>query len=98
MSNKRNSSSTAHSIAVRSIAEARQNTRKYRLSMEKDDSISEDAIFVNPDDRQHPQKLAHAALIDFHEEVNQPEYTQKTMEIWTENLTDEAGRDIEIQV
>ena len=91
-------SSTAHSIAVNAITNARQNTRQYRFMMEQDDSIDEDAIFVNPNNSDHPQRKAHAALMDYHEEVNQPEYVQKVNEIWQEKLKDEAGHDLTIEV
>lgn len=96
MANK--GSSTAHSIAINAIANARQNTRQYRFQMENNETVEEGAIFIDPSARDHPQKKAHAALLDYHEEVNQPEYTKKVNDLWQENLKNEAGHDIRIDV
>lgn len=91
-------STTAHSAAIQALTDARQNTRKYVFLMERSDNVSEDAVFVDPNVSDHPQKLAHSAVLDFQREVSQPEYTLKMDNIWQENLTDDAGNDIEIEV
>lgn len=88
----------AHTAAVKAITNARQNTRNYRFLMEKSDRVQEDAIFVDPRDDNHPQKLAHASLIDFQEELSQPEYTVMMDDIWTATLSGSDGHDIEIEV
>lgn len=94
----KNQSTTAHSRAIQALTDARQNTRQYRFYLERADNIQDDAIFIQNDSDQDPHKLAHAALIDFYEEVNQPEYTIKVENLWQENLKDRAGHDIKIDV
>lgn len=93
-----NGGATAHSAAIKALSDARQNTRKYRYLMERSDRVVENAIFADPGDSEHPQKLAHSAVIDYHEEVNQPEYTVKMNDLWQENLTGQNGKDITIEV
>lgn len=92
------SSSSAHGAAIRALTDARQNTRKYRFLMERSDRVVEDAIFIDPDDQQHPQKLAHASVLDFHEELAQPEYTVMMDDIWSADLEASNGHAIEIEV
>lgn len=89
---------SAHSAALKAITDARQNTRNYRFLMEKSDRVQDDAIFVAPGEEKHPQKLAHAALIDFQQELAQPEYTVMMDDVWRETLTDETGDEIQIDV
>lgn len=89
---------SAHSAALKAITDARRNTRNYRFLMEKSDRVQDDAIFVDPNEDKHPQKLAHAALIDFQQELAQPEYTVMMNDVWSETLSDDAGKDIEIEV
>lgn len=89
---------SAHTAALKAITDARQNTRNYRFLMERSDHVQDDAVFVNPNDDQHPQKLAHAALIDFQQELAQPEYTVMMDDLWRETLTDDAGNKIKISV
>jgi len=93
-----NQAGSAHSAALQAITKARQNTRNYRFLMEKSDRVQDDAIFVDPDEDQHPQKLAHAALIDFQQELAQPEYTVMMDDIWSATLEDDAGNPIRIEV
>jgi len=89
---------TAHSAAIKALSNARQNTRQYCYLMERSDDVVEDAIFVDQSNSEHPQKLAHAAVIDYHEEVNQPEYTVKMNDLWQENLTGQDGNEITVKV
>lgn len=98
MSEQQSSSRSAHGAAIQALTNARQNTRNYRFLMEKSDRVVEDAIFIDPDDDNHPQKLAHAALIDYHEEVNQPEYTVKMNKLWQKDLAGQGGNPITIEV
>jgi hypothetical protein len=90
--------STAHQQAVQAIADARQNTRQHVFLMERSDRVRDDAVFVNPDDPEHPQKAAHASVLDYQREIGQPEYTVRMDDTWTEPLTDKRGDEIEITV
>lgn len=98
VSEQQSAGRSAHGAAIKALTDARQNTRNYRFLMEKSDRVVEDAIFIDPDDDNHPQKLAHAALIDFHEEVNQPEYTVKMNDVWQETLSGQDGEEITVEV
>jgi hypothetical protein len=89
--------STAHARAVQAISEARQHVRRYRFELERA-TVPEDQIFIGSDDPNHPQKNAHAALMDYYEEVAQSEYIRKYGDTWLEELTDAAGNEIEIEV
>lgn len=93
-----NQSTTAHSAAISAISDARQNTRKYIYAMERSDRVQWDAIFVDPDEPEHPQKMAHAALMDFHGQVGQSEYIIKVDQLWQDNLEEPNGDSIEVQV
>lgn len=89
---------SAHSAALKAITDARRNTRNYRFLMEKSDRVQDDAVFVDPSEDNHPQKLAHSAVIDFQQELAQPEYTVMMNDIWSEKLSDDTGDEIEIEV
>jgi len=91
-------SRTAHSAAISALTNARQNTRQQVFQMERSDRVSEHAIFVSPDIKDHPQKHAHAAVMDFQMEIGQPEYTVKMNDLWSQNLKRADGSDIEIDV
>lgn len=90
-----NQSSTAHTRAVQAIADARQHVRRYRFELERA-TVSEDNIFVAVEN--HPQKAAHAALMDYYEEVAQSEYIRLFGDVWQNELTDAAGNEITITV
>jgi len=88
----------AHGRAIQAITEARQNTRRYIYEMERSDDVRENAIFVDRYRENHPQKIAHAALLDYHAEVDQPEYHIHADEEWVADLSDERGHPITITV
>lgn len=97
MSQRKNNSNTAHSRAIDAIASARQHVRKYRFDLERA-NVPEEQIFVASDNPNHPQKNAHAALMDYFEEVNQVEYVRMFDELWAEPLKDAGGNPITITV
>lgn len=89
--------STAHGRAVQAIADARQHVRRYRFELERS-NVPEDQVFVAVDDPNHPQKNAHAALMDYYEEVAQSDYIRKYGDTWLENLEDASGNEVKIVV
>lgn len=97
MSRQQKDSNSAHHRAVKSLADARQHVRKYRFDLERA-NVPDDQIFVSSTRPNHPQKNAHAAVLDYWEEVAQPEYTVMMDKLWTETLTDAAGHEIEVTV
>jgi len=97
MAQRKNNSNTAHSRAVEAISNARQHVRKYRFDMERA-NIPDNQIFVNSENPNHPQKNAHAALMDYFEEINQIEYVRMFDDLWAEPLKDAAGNEITVTV
>lgn len=98
MSNDQHGATSAHGAAMRALTDARLNTRKYKIMLERSDKVSEDAIFVDPDEQKHPQKLAHASVLDFYEELAQPGYTVMMDKIWSSELEASNGHPIQIEV
>lgn len=93
----RQESNSAHNRAVQAISDARQHVRKYLFDLERA-NIPEDQIFVQSDNPDHPQKLVHAALMDYWGQVNKVEYIMMFDDLWHETLTDAAGHDLEVEV
>lgn len=93
----RNKSTTAHSKAINALSSARKHVRKYRFDLERA-NVPETQIFVTSEDPNHPQKNAHAALMDYYEEVNQVEYIVMFDDIWSEDITDAAGNELTVTV
>lgn len=91
----KNESNSAHNRAIQALSDARQHVRAYRFELEKA-NVPDDQVFVQAE--QHPQKNMHAALLDYYEEVNEPEYILMMEDIWRENLSDERGRDVKVRV
>jgi len=97
MARNRSSSGSAHQQAVKSLVEARQNARKHVFELERQDTPP-GQIFVNTNHPEHPHKSAHAAIVDYYNEVDHPENTVKVDKKWRETLSDAAGNDIEVTV
>lgn len=97
MSRKGTDSNSAHTKAVQALSDARQHVRKYRFELERA-NVPDDQIFVASDHPNHPQKNAHSALLDYYEEINQAEYILMVDEMWSDDLTDAAGNEIEVTV
>jgi len=93
----RNESSSAHNHAVQAISDARQHVRKYHFNLERA-NVPDDQVFVASDHPDHPQKNAHAALMDYYAEINQVEYIVMFDDIWQEEFTDAAGNTIKVEV
>jgi len=93
----RNESSSAHNHAVQAISDARQHVRKYHFNLERA-NVPDDQVFVASDHPDHPQKNAHAALMDYYAEINQVEYIVMFDDIWKEEFTDAAGNTLEVTV
>lgn len=93
----RQESNSAHNRAVQAISDARQHVRKYHFDLERAE-IPMNQIFVASDNPNHPQKTAHAALMDYYSEVNQAEYILMFEELWQENLSDAAGYELQVEV
>lgn len=90
-------SSSAHNRAVQALTDARQHVRQYVFELERA-SVPDSQIFVQTDHPNHPQKNAHAALMDYYQEINQVEYIVMFDDLWQENLTDAAGNDLAVEV
>jgi len=93
----RNESSSAHNHAVQAISDARQHVRKYHFNLERA-NVPDNQIFVESKDPNHPQKNAHAALMDYYAEINQVEYIVMFDDLWQEEFTDASGDPIKVTV
>jgi len=93
----RNESNSAHNRAVQALSDARQHVRKYHFDLERT-NVPEDQIFINSENPNHPQKNAHAALMDYYSEINQVEYISMFNKLWAEELTDAAGNELTVEV
>lgn len=93
----RNESNSAHSQAVQAISGARQHVRKYHFDLERS-NVPDDQIFVQSTNPDHPQKNAHAALMDYYSEINQVEYIVMFDDLWQEEFTDAAGNELTVTV
>jgi hypothetical protein len=90
-------SNSAHGKAVQALSDARQHVRKYHFELERA-NVPEDQIFVQEENPNHPQKSAHAALMDFYQEINQAEYILMFDDIWKGKISDAAGNPITVAV
>lgn len=93
----RQESNSAHNRAVQAISDARTHVRKYHFDLERA-NVPDDQIFVRSDSPNHPQKTAHAALMDYYREINQTEYILMFDDLWKEELEDAAGNELTVQV
>jgi len=97
MSKRNADSNSAHRRAIEALSDARQHVRRYRFEMERA-SVPEDQIFIAEDHPDHPQKNYHAAVMDYYEEVNQPEYLTMVNDLWQAKLTDPTGDELTVEV
>jgi hypothetical protein len=93
----RNESGSAHNKAVNALSDARQHVRQYVFELERA-NVRDNQVFVASSSPKHPQKSAHAALMDYYQEINQVEYILMFDDLWNENLTDAAGNELSVAV
>jgi len=93
----RNESSSAHNRAIEALSNARQHARQYVFELERA-NVPANKIFDQSRSPNTAQKSAHAALMDFWQEVNQVEYIVMFDDLWAEELTDAAGNELEVTV
>lgn len=90
-------SASAHSAAVRALTDARQSVRAYRFELERA-GVPPNQIFVHDPRPDHPQKTAHAAILDYYEEVAQTQYTSRFPDMWQASLQAPGGDKITVDV
>jgi len=97
VSSRNADSNSAHRRAIEALSDARQHVRRYRFEMERA-ALPADQIFIADEHPDHPQKNYHAAVMDYHEEVNQPEYLTMLNDLWQESLTNPKGETLTVEV
>lgn len=95
-----NDASANHSETVRQVLQSAQRTWEACLNLEAADDINPDGVFVPAQDYgdMHPQKAAHTHLLGYHQLIANKAYTVRAQDLWTEEVTDEAGHAIEVAV